>query len=164
MQTSQASFLLPCETQSTNHYKRLDRFLFLLSAPSYQSITQEPLYKITYSLSPPLFLGRGKQEWGMGKYLEFPEHKVVPMAQDPCQHLVPWVCILLSPVHISGLWLVRSHVCFSAQKLPEDLWKFTLIFPRPSGCLDLSVSFLTLYITANYRVFLSLLSHYLLDG
>lgn len=100
----------------------------------------------------------------MGKYLEFPEHEVVPGAEDPCQHLAPCVCTLLSPVHISGLWLVHSHHCLSAQKFPEHLWKFTLTFTRPSAGLYVSMGFLALYTTANYRVPLSMLSRYLLDG
>jgi len=95
----------------------------------------------------------------MGKYLEFADHRVVPKAQDPCQHSAPRVFTLLSPVHISGLWLVHSCVCFSAQKLSENFWKFTLIFPRPSAGLNLSVSFSALYIVANYWVPLSLFFH-----
>lgn len=64
MQTPQASFFLPCETPSANQRKRLDRFLFLLSALSYQSVTQKPLHKMTFPLPhpPAPFLGGGRNK------------------------------------------------------------------------------------------------------
>lgn len=123
MQTSQASFLLSCETLSTNQCKRLDRFLFLLNGPSYQSITQKPLDKMPYSFFPPFWGGETRVR--RSEYLKFPECKVVPRAQDPCQHLALWVCTLLSNEH-----------CAHLRAVARTLSRLFLCTETPRGSLE----------------------------
>lgn len=141
MPTSQTIFfLLPCEILSTNQCKRFDRgFLFKCSfLPEHHTIATRQIVIFPF----PPFGGREKQRWGMGRYLEFSENRVVPRAQDLCQHLATGVCTLLSLAFLS----------FSAQRLPEDLWRSGSVceLPGPVYCSKLRVS-------------LNLHSHYLSD-
>lgn len=129
MQTPQASFSLPCESLSANQRKRLDRFLFLLSALSYQSITQKPLHKMTFPLPhpPAPFLGEGETRVRHGQVSGIPRTQSGPWGTG----LLPaFGSVGLHPTEHSQLGILR-----------EDLWRFTLILLSPSAGLDLCVSF-----------------------